>query len=167
MPSVPSVELFHSRGRMLARVCTLFALVAAVVAVVAVGTPDRVLAFRACDVRTLRGSYLFAASGFNIVGGVAQPKAIVEAIDFNGDGTLEVPAATVSINGNVISSTAGAGAYTLDESCRGTLAFSSGPSFNIFTDRKGAKVWMIQTNPGTVMEGTAARIVRRGGTAED
>ena len=41
---------------------------------------------KACTVQTLRGSYLFAASGFNIVAGVAQPKAIVEGIDFNGDG---------------------------------------------------------------------------------
>ena len=33
---------------------------------------------RTCSVATLRGSYLFAASGYNIVGGVAQPKAVVE-----------------------------------------------------------------------------------------
>jgi hypothetical protein len=154
----------HSRGRRLARVCTLLALVTAVVAV---GKPDRVLADRECDVWTLRGSYLFAASGFNIVGGVAQPKAIVEAIDFNGDGTLGVPAATVSINGNVSSNTGGSGTYTLDASCRGTLTFTPGPSFNIFTNRKGAKVWLIQTNPGTVMQGTATRIARRGDQEED
>ncbi len=161
---MPTAELVHSRGRNLVRVCTLLALVAAVVAA---GTHDRVLANGACGERTLRGSYLFAASGFNIVGGVAQPKALVEAIDFNGDGTLEVPAATVSINGNIINSSAGAGTYTLDESCRGTMTFSSGPSFNIFTNRQGAKIWMIQTNPNTVMEGTAARIARQGRTAED
>ncbi|HEY2976079.1 MAG TPA: hypothetical protein VGJ48_26430 [Pyrinomonadaceae bacterium] len=40
---------------------------------------------------TLRGSYLFATHAWNIVGGVAQPKAIVEGIDFNGDGTLVSP----------------------------------------------------------------------------
>jgi hypothetical protein len=160
---MPSAELVHSRGRKLARALTLLALVAAVVGA---GTSDRALADGACGERTLRGSYLFVASGFNIVGGVAQPKALVEAIDFNGDGTLEVPAATVSINGNV-SSTAGAGTYTLDESCRGTLAFSAGPRFNIFTNRQGAKIWMIQTNPSTVMEGTATRIARRGRTGED
>ncbi len=33
---------------------------------------------RPCREKTLRGSYLFAASGFNIVGGVAQPKALHE-----------------------------------------------------------------------------------------
>jgi hypothetical protein len=165
---MPSAELVHSRGRKLAHVCTLLALVAALVAA---GTPDRVLAngaSGACDVRTLRGSYLFAASGFNIVAGVAQPKALVEAIDFNGDGTLEVPAATVSINGNVNSSSGGGtGTYTLEETCRGTLVFTPGPTFNIFTNRQGAKIWMIQTNPGTVMEGAAIRIAQPRGSRED
>jgi hypothetical protein len=40
-----------------------------------------------CGEHTLRGSYVFTAHGWNIVGGVAQPKAIVEGINFNGDGT--------------------------------------------------------------------------------
>ena len=54
-----------------------------------------------CSKATLNGLYAFHASGFNIVAGVAQPKAILEIIQFNGDGTLIVPAATVSINGVV------------------------------------------------------------------
>ena len=33
-----------------------------------------------CTLRTLRGTYVFSATGFNIVAGVAQPKAIVEVI---------------------------------------------------------------------------------------
>ena len=41
----------------------------------------------ACSNATLHGLYAFTASGFNIVAGVPQPKAIVELIDFNGDGT--------------------------------------------------------------------------------
>jgi hypothetical protein len=68
--------------------------------------PDHPLAAQAppadpghCRLHTLRGSYVFAATGYDIVGGVAQPKAIVEAIDFHGDGTLSVPAVTVSVNG--------------------------------------------------------------------
>src|SRR3954469_12422411 len=38
-----------------------------------------------CSNATLNGLYAFHASGFNIVAGVAQPKAIVEIIQFNGD----------------------------------------------------------------------------------
>jgi hypothetical protein len=45
----------------------------------------------ACSVATLRGLYVFAASGYNIVGGAAQPKAILESIRFDGNGTLTVP----------------------------------------------------------------------------
>ena len=57
-----------------------------------------------CALDTLDGLYIFTASGYNIVAGVAQPKAIVEVIRFNGDGTLTVPAATHSINGQVAQS---------------------------------------------------------------
>ncbi len=62
---------------------------------------------KACRNSTLDGLYVFTASGFNIVAGVAQPKAIVELIDFHGDGKLTVPAATVSINGVISRSVAG------------------------------------------------------------
>src|SRR5437868_13546498 len=63
---------------------------------------------KTCNNATLNGLYAFHASGFNIVvGGPAQPKAIVELIHFNGDGTLVVPAATVSINGVVTRSPTG------------------------------------------------------------
>jgi hypothetical protein len=43
---------------------------------------------KGCSESTLRGLYVFTASGFNIVGGVAQPKAIVELIRFDGHGNL-------------------------------------------------------------------------------
>ena len=44
-----------------------------------------------CTVATLDGLYVFAASGFIIpASGPAQPKAIVEWIRFNGDGTVFV-----------------------------------------------------------------------------
>ena len=67
-----------------------------------------------CGVHTLRGSYLFATHGWNIVGGVAVPKAIVEGIDFNGDGTLVSPFATVSINGSIIRSSGSVVSYTVE-----------------------------------------------------
>ena len=113
-----------------------------------------------CDVHTLRGSYVFDAHGWNIVGGVAQPKAIVEGIDFNGDGTLVSPFATVSINGTIIRSSGSLGTYTVNADCTGTLSFTGGPSFDIFTERNdGKQLWMIQTGPGApVFEGTATRV---------
>ena len=111
-----------------------------------------------CGLQALSGSYIFAASGYNIVGGVAQPKAIIEAIDFKGDGTLAVPAVTVSINGFVSQGVPGVGVYTLDAGCRGTVTFTGGPSFNIFTDPTGKQAWMIQTNQDTVFQGTVTKV---------
>jgi hypothetical protein len=55
-----------------------------------------------CGLQTLRGSYVFNPHGFNIVNGAALPIAVFEGIDFNGDGTLTVPFATVSINGLIL-----------------------------------------------------------------
>jgi hypothetical protein len=116
-----------------------------------------------CSEQTLRGSYLFATHGFNIIGGVMVPKAIVEGIDFNGNGTLSSPFATVSINGTIIRSSGSVGSYTVAADCTGTLTFSGGPSFDIFVEPSGGgkQVWMIQTGPAAapaVFEGTATKV---------
>ena len=115
-----------------------------------------------CSLHTLRGSYLFATHGWNVVGGVAQPKAIVEGINFNGDGTLVSPFATVSINGNIVRSAGSPGTYTVQEDCTGTLTFTGGPSFDIFIEPGGDQLWMIQTGgPGpAVFEGAVTRVSR-------
>ena len=110
----------------------------------------------ACTVRTLRGSYVFSASGFNIVGGVQQPKAIVEVIAFNGDGTLNVPAATVSVNGVIFRSVNSPGTYTVEDDCSGTVTFN-GPTYDMFLSKDGDDISMIQTNPNTVFQGLATR----------
>jgi hypothetical protein len=117
-----------------------------------------------CGAHTLRGSYVFNAHGWNIVGGVAVPKAIVEGIDFNGDGTLVSPFATVSINGNILHFGGGSGSYTVNPDCTGTLTFpGQGISFDIFVQPgEGKQVWMIQTGPAVpgppVFEGTATKV---------
>ena len=112
-----------------------------------------------CGVETLRGTYAFGATGFNIVAGVAQPKAIVEVIEFHGDGTLSVPHATVSVNGVIVRSSPGVGTYTVADDCSGTVLFA-GPAFDLFIARGAEAIWMIQTNPNTVLQGTATRTSR-------
>jgi hypothetical protein len=112
------------------------------------------------SVQTLRGPYLFATHGFNIVGGVAQPKAIVEGINFNGDGTLVSPFATLSVNGFIIHTTGSVGTYTVEASGQGTLTFTGGPSFDIFVEASGQQVWMIQTDANTVFQGTVTKVPR-------
>jgi hypothetical protein len=127
------------------------------------GTAQAQTPAQTCGVQTLHGLYLFATHGWNIVNGVAQPKAIIEGIDFNGDGTLVSPFATVSINGFIVRSSGTAGIYTVNADCTGTLTFSPGPTFDIFVDHRGGKqLWLIQTGPAVVppavFEGTAVRV---------
>jgi hypothetical protein len=120
---------------------------------------------KACSLSTLDSLYLFSASGFNIIGGVAQPKAVVELIRFNGDGTLTGGPATASINGTITRSPAGGlGSYTVATNCTGTLDF--GPpthfTYDFFIAPKAAYLVMIQTGgpvPG-VLQGTADKLSR-------
>ena len=118
---------------------------------------------RVCGAQSLHGSYVFSASGYNIVSGVPQPKALFEVISFNGDGTLTVSAATVSVNGLILRPLPGTGDYTVDADCTGTITFHGAPpgaqppAFDIAVAANGATIWMIQTNPNTVMQGTAIR----------
>jgi hypothetical protein len=81
-------------------------------------------------------------------------------IQFNGDGTLTSPGATVSINGVVTRSPpGGTGSYTITEDCTGSLAFGPpGPTFDLFVGLKDSELYMIQTNNGTVFQGTAERV---------
>jgi hypothetical protein len=112
-----------------------------------------------CREGSLDGLYVFSATGYTIVGGVAQPKAIVELIRFDGGGQLTVPGATRSVNGVItVIPPGGTGSYTLNADCRGTLTFSGGPSFDIFASPKGEDFWMIQTNPNNVFQGNVTRV---------
>jgi hypothetical protein len=111
-----------------------------------------------CDSTTLKGSYVFTASGFQIIGGVAQPKAIMELIDFNGDGTLTVPGGVLSLNGVITHiPPTGVGNYTVGPDCTGTLLFTGGPSFSFVVDSNGKSGPMIQTNTNSIFQGTLAR----------
>jgi hypothetical protein len=119
-----------------------------------------------CTTATLDGLYIFAASGFiTPATGAAQPKAIVELIRFNGDGSLDVPGATRSLNGVIAQiPPGGTGTYTVaslvppDGACLGTLTFTGGPSFDLFIPLRAEKIWLIQTNPNNVFEGTATKV---------
>ena len=148
-------------------------------AVVGLGISSAVLADdeqfhagRNCTVATLDGLYVFAASGFIIpASGPAQPKAIVEWIRFNGDGTVFVAGATRSLNGVIAQIPAqipgeDGGSYTVtdlvppDGGCAGTLTFGT-LTFDLFIQSKAdEKIWLIQTNPNNVFQGTATRVSR-------
>ena len=42
--------------------------------------------------------------------------------------------------------------------CGGTLTLIPGPSFDLYTDHTGTQVWMIQTTPNTVFQGTVTKV---------
>jgi hypothetical protein len=114
-----------------------------------------------CSVATLRGLYVFAASGFDIVGGVALPKAIVEEIQFDGQGNVTVPAVTVSRDGVILHPPAnGTGTYTVEPNCTGTLVFATGTTFDLFVAPSRSQLQIIQTNQGSVLQGAVVRVRR-------
>jgi hypothetical protein len=117
-----------------------------------------------CTDATLDGLYVFTARGFNIVGGVPQPKAIVELIRFNGHGTVDVPGGRASVNGTVFP-TAGKGTYTtptpVDKGCEATISFVDGPTHYLFIPPHADEIQVIQINSNTVFQGTATRVTHR------
>lgn len=113
-----------------------------------------------CSLRSLRGVYDFSASGFNIMNGVAAPKAIIERLVFDGRGGVLTPAVSLSINGNIVQPPQGnPGTYTVDANCTGTLTFADGPSFDFHIAPRDRSLRMLQTNSGTVMQGSATRVL--------
>src|SRR5947199_10274414 len=85
----------------LAFACALVCLVA----VIAPGTPATARAAadgQVCSVHMLRGLYLWTFDGFQNFGGNFAPKAIMQGLQFNGDGTTFNPFGTVNIGGTII-----------------------------------------------------------------
>jgi len=111
-----------------------------------------------CTLATLNGPYIFDATGYNIVNSIPVPKALVELLTFNGNGTL-TSLATVSLGGMIHSGVPGSGSYTVNENCTGTLTFnSSGLTFDLFIAPNGGRFHMIETVSNTVLAGEVRRV---------
>ena len=125
-----------------------------------------------CSEDILQGQYVFTASGFTRPptsgpGTPWVPKAILEVLHFNGDGTLSTPSVTLANpfgdSGAILQPGAGAdGIYSINDDCSGTVQFFDAASvtFKIFVDPpRGDTIWMIQTNPANnVFQGSATRV---------
>ena len=124
-----------------------------------------------CGAEMLKGRYVFTATGFtrppnSAPGTPWSPKAILEILVFNGDGSLTTPGVTIANPfgdvGNILQPAAGApGAYIVNEDCTGRIHFfdANGAMFNIYVQPpRGDTIWMIQTNPANnVFQGAATR----------
>jgi hypothetical protein len=124
-----------------------------------------------CKAEMLKGQYVFTANGFTRAPNSAPgtpwvPKAILEIIVFNGDGSLTSPTVTLANPfgdlGQILQPPSGApGAYIVNEDCTGRIHFfdANGVMFNIYVEPpRGDTIQMIQTNPANnVFQGTARR----------
>jgi hypothetical protein len=132
----------------LAIACALVCLAA----VLALGTPAPARAATdgpACSVTMLNGLYIWTFDGYTRAGGNLLPKAVMQGLQFNGDGTTFNPFGTVNIGGTtIIDATGGVGMYTVNPDCTGTLSIVNGPSFNIYVGPGAKQVWTTQTNVG-------------------
>jgi hypothetical protein len=124
--------------------CALVSLVAAMApdtSATAQSAPDR----RGCSVGMLRGLYLWTFDGYANLGGNLVPKAVMQGLRFNGDGTTFNPFGTVNIGGTtIIDATGGVGTYTVAADCTGTLSITDGPSFNMYVGPGAQKLWITQ-----------------------
>ena len=119
---------------------------------------------RVCSVGMLRGLYLSTFDGYANFGENLVPKAVMQGIRFNGDGTFIVPFGTVNIGGTIIIDVSGGvGTYTVAADCTGTLLVTDGPSFNLYVGPGAQQLWMNQTAGGAgsgpgLGVGTATRL---------
>ena len=156
----------HAKARVMGYAVT-FALMLYLPGVAAADTKNR-----CSDDDILKGTYVFATSGFtrapgSLPGAPWVPKAILEVLQFDGDGTLSTPSVTVANpfgdSGNILQPGAGAsGVYSINDDCTGTVQFSdaNNVTFKIYVEPpRGDTVWMIQTNPpNNVFQGSATRV---------
>jgi hypothetical protein len=143
--------------------CALVSLIAAM----GQGTPATARAeadTRGCSVGMLRGSYIWTFDGYTDFGGTLVPKAVMQGLRFNGDGTTFNTFGTVNVGGTIIFDVTGAvGTYTVAADCTGTLSVPDGPSFNIYVGPGAQQVWTTQIGGGVVGlgVGTATRLPGR------
>jgi len=150
----------------LAFTCALVCLVA-VIAAGTSGTAGAAADGQVCSVHMLKGLDLWTFDGYaNLPGGNLVPKAVMQGLQFNGDGTTFNTFGTVNIGGSIIiDATGGVGTYTVAADCTGTISITNGPSFNMYVGPGAQKVWTLETSPSPaglgVSVGTATRLPGR------
>jgi len=125
----------------------------------------------ACGNDTLKDQYVFSASGYTRANLMSPwvPKAIIEILQMNGDGTLTTPSVTIANpfgdTGLIVDRVGSPGTYSLSDDCTGSVQFVDGNAFRIDVAPGGDEFWLIQTaglqGSLNVLQGHAKRI--RGG----
>lgn len=118
---------------------------------------------RGCSEHMLRGLYLWTFDGYANLGGNLVPKAVMQGLQFNRDGTTYNTFGTVNVGGTtIIDATGGVGTYTVAADCTGTISITNGPSFNMYVGPGAQQIWTTQIAGGAggagLGVGTATRI---------
>lgn len=126
-----------------------------------------------CGAEMLQGKYVYNSTGFTRPAASAPgtpwvPKAILQIINFSGDGVVTTPTITVANAfgdvGNLLQPPGGGapGAYVVNEDCTGKIHFfdAAGVMYTIYVEPpNGDTIWMIQTHPlNNVSQGSARRL---------
>jgi len=141
--------------------CALASLVAAIT--LGTSAPARAAADgRVCSVGMLKGVYLASFNAYTNFGGNFVPTAVLQGLQFNGDGTTLNTFGTVNIGGTIVFDVTGAvGSYTVAPDCTGTLSITGGPNFNIYVGPGAQKVWTIQSSPTPASTGVSVGTLTR------
>ncbi len=133
---------------------TLLTLVAAIGLVV---LPAATAVHAQCTNATLNGNYAMTWSGFTTKHapvGNEVPWAGVAVVTFDGAGNFSA-GWTTAINGVIYTAQTGAGTYTVNSDCTGSLAFTSGDAVgftsNLVIIGGGVEVFSLTTQPGNTM----------------
>ena len=141
--------------------CALASLVAAIT--LGTSAPARAAADgRVCSVGMLKGLYLGSFDAYTNSGGNFVPTAVLQGLQFNGDGTFINTFGTVNIGGTIVFDVTGAGgSYTVAPDCTGTISVTGGPNFNIYVGPGAQKVWTIQSSPTPASTGVSVGTLTR------
>jgi hypothetical protein len=105
---------------------------------------------KVCSLRTLKGRYLFSASGkyksndFSFAGSER----------FDGNGTITTKQ-SVNDRSDIIRIT---GTYNIASDCTGSSSYSDGTHYNLFVSPDGSIFNYIQTDPSAIISGEEKRI---------
>ena len=126
------------------------------------GHPPSALADMGCSNATLKGTYLFAQSGWQIdADNVRKPFAFSGLESYNGDGTMR-GIYSGSIDGVVSQMVGYTGISTIHPDCTGEQTFTEDLTgavthYDIFVAPSGEEFTFAQTDPGFVSAGSERR----------
>lgn len=114
-----------------------------------------------CTNASLRGTFSFTASGFTVPGSPLPPAlqgrfASGGTSVFDGRGNVTLTA-TSSFNGIIHGPVTAKGTYSVSPDCTYTSSLENGATFRAVIVNDGRELYILQTNTGVIIPGTALR----------